>query len=154
MDYIIVKWLHILSSTFLFGTGIGSAFYMLFANISRDLRAIAVVARYVVIADWLFTATTAVIQPLTGFYLVHLAGFPLHSRWIMWSLALYVLAGACWLPVVWIQIRLRDMAQAAVHDGAELAPAYWRLMRIWVALGIPAFLAFVVIFYLMVAKPA
>ncbi|MEO7493320.1 MAG: DUF2269 domain-containing protein [Massilia sp.] len=154
MEYIIVKWLHILSSTFLFGTGIGSAFYMLFANISRDVRAIAVVARYVVIADWLFTATTAVIQPVTGFYLIHLAGFPLHSRWIMWSLALYVLAGACWLPVVWIQIRLRDMAQAAVRDGTELSAAYWRLMRIWVALGIPAFLAFVVIFYLMVAKPA
>jgi uncharacterized membrane protein len=153
MDYLIVKWLHILSSTFLFGTGIGSAFYMLFANISRDLRAIAVVARYVVIADWLFTATTAVIQPLTGFYLIHLAGYPMHSRWIVWSVALYVLAGACWLPVVWIQIRLRDMAQAAVKGDGQLGPAYWRLMRIWVALGIPAFLAFVVIFYLMVAKP-
>ena len=154
MDYVIVKWLHILSSTFLFGTGIGSAFYMLFANISRDLRAIAVVARYVVIADWLFTATTAVIQPLTGFYLIHLAGYPMHSRWIMWSVALYVLAGACWLPVVWIQIRLRDLAQAAVRDGGELGAPYWRLMRLWVALGIPAFLSFVVIFYLMVAKPA
>ena len=154
MDYMIVKWLHILSSTLLFGTGIGSAFYMLFANISRDVRAIAVVARYVVIADWLFTATTAVFQPLTGFYLIHLAGYPMHSRWIVWSVVLYVLAGACWLPVVWIQIRLRDMAQAAVRGDGQLGAAYWRLMRIWVALGIPAFLAFVVIFYLMVAKPA
>lgn len=79
MDYVVVKWLHILSSTFLFGTGIGSAWYMLFANVSRDVRAIAVVAKYVVVADWLFTATTAVLQPLTGFYMIHLAGYPLHS---------------------------------------------------------------------------
>ena len=107
MDYVVVKWLHILSSTFLFGTGIGSAWYMLFANVSRDVRAIAVVSRYVVIADWLFTATTAVIQPATGFYMAHLAGYPLGSRWLMWSVTLYVLAGACWLPVLLLQMRLR-----------------------------------------------
>jgi len=154
MDYLVLKWLHILSSTFLFGTGIGSAFYMLFANVSRDVRAIAVVAKYVVIADWLFTATTAVIQPATGFYMIHLAGYPLHSRWIMWSVALYVLAGACWLPVVWLQMRLRDMARQAAEGGQDtLPPLYWRYFRIWVALGIPAFIAFVFIFWLMVAKP-
>jgi len=154
MDYLVLKWLHILSSTFLFGTGIGSAFYMLFANVSRDVRAIAVVAKYVVIADWLFTATTAVIQPATGFYMIHLAGYPLHSRWIMWSVALYVLAGACWLPVVWLQMRLRDMARQAADAGQDtLPPLYWRYFRIWVALGIPAFIAFVFIFWLMVAKP-
>ena len=100
MEYVVVKWLHILSSTFLFGTGIGSAWYMLFANISRDVRAIAVVSRNVVVADWLFTATTAVIQPATGFYMIHLAGYPFHSTWIMWSVALYVVAGACWLPAM------------------------------------------------------
>jgi uncharacterized membrane protein len=154
MDYVTVKWLHILSSTFLFGTGIGSAWYMLFANISRDVRAIAVVSKYVVIADIVFTATTAIIQPLTGFYLIHLAGYPLHSRWIMWSLVLYVLAGACWLPVVWLQTRLRDLAQEAAGIGIDLPPRYWHYFRIWVALGIPAFFAFVVIFWLMVAKPA
>jgi uncharacterized membrane protein len=154
MDYVIVKWLHVLSSTFLFGTGIGSAFYMLFANISRDVRAIAVVSRYVVIADWLFTASTAVIQPLTGFYLIHLAGYPMHSRWIMWSVALYVLAGACWLPVVWLQMRMRDLSAVAAGTGSPLPARYWRYLRIWVMLGIPAFIAFVVIFYLMVAKPA
>lgn len=154
MDYVTVKWLHILSSTFLFGTGIGSAWYMLFANISRDVRAIAVVSKYVVIADVVFTATTAIIQPLTGFYLIHLAGYPLHSRWIMWAIALYVLAGACWLAVVWLQMRLRDLAQEAVGTGAELTPRYWHYFRIWVALGVPAFFAFVVIFWLMVAKPA
>jgi uncharacterized membrane protein len=153
MEYLVVKWLHILSSTFLFGTGIGSAFYMLFANISRDIRAIAVVSRYVVIADWLFTATTAVIQPLTGFYLAHLAGLPLQSRWIVWSVILYLVAGACWLPVVWLQMRMRDMAQAAARDYTELPAQYWRYLRIWVILGIPAFIVFVAIFYLMVVKP-
>ena len=153
MDYVVVKWLHILSSTLLFGTGIGSAWYMLLANISRDVRAIAVVSRHVVIADWVFTATTALIQPATGLYMIHLAGYPLHSSWIMWSIALYVLAGACWLPVVWIQMRLRDLAAQAVRTHTELPPQYWRLFRTWVALGVPAFGAFLVIFWLMVAKP-
>jgi hypothetical protein len=77
MEYVIVKWLHILSSTLLFGTGLGSAFYMFFASRTRDARAIAVVVRYVVVADWAFTTPTMIVQPLTGFYLVHLAGFPL-----------------------------------------------------------------------------
>lgn len=153
MEYLTVKWLHILSSTFLFGTGIGSAFYMLFTSISRDVRAIAVVSRHVVLADWIFTASTGVIQPLTGIYLIYLAGFPWTSTWIMWSIALYLLAGACWLPVVWIQYRMRDMAQAAASANTDLPPQYWRYLRIWVALGIPAFFALVIVFWLMVAKP-
>jgi uncharacterized membrane protein len=154
MEYVVVKWLHILSSTFLFGTGIGSAFYMLFTSLTRDVRATAVVVRHVVLADWLFTTPTIIIQPLTGFYLIHLAGYPLTSRWIMWTIALYLLAGACWLPVVWLQIRMRGFAQDAVKAGTELPPIYWRYLRYWVLLGIPAFLALVVVFYLMVAKPA
>jgi uncharacterized membrane protein len=153
MEYLVVKWLHILSSTFLFGTGIGSAFYMLFTSLSRDVRAIAVVSRHVVLADWIFTATTVVIQPLTGFYMIHLAGYPLQSRWIMYSIGLYLLAGACWLPVVWIQLRMRDMAQAAARDATALPQRYWQYLRIWTLLGIPAFIAMVAVFYLMVAKP-
>lgn len=154
MEYMLVKWLHILSSTFLFGTGIGSAFYMLFTSLSRDVRAIAVVSRHVVLADWIFTATTVVIQPVTGLYLVHLAGFPLSSAWIMWSIGLYFVAGACWLPVVWIQLKMRDLAQQAVAEGAETLPAqYWRYLKTWTTLGIPAFIAMVAIFWLMVAKP-
>jgi uncharacterized membrane protein len=153
MDYVVVKWLHILSSTFLFGTGIGSAWYMLFANISRDVRAIAVVSKYVVIADWLFTATTIVAQPTTGFYLIRLAGLPMHSKWIMWSLVLYLVAAACWIPVVWLQMRLRDLSVEAAGTGNALSPQYWRYFRAWVALGVPAFFAFVAIFWLMVAKP-
>jgi uncharacterized membrane protein len=154
MDYITVKWLHVLSSTLLFGTGIGSAFYMLFVSLSRDVRAIAVVSRHVVLADWLFTTPTIIIQPITGFYLMHLAGYPLTSRWILWSIILYFVAGACWLPVVWLQIKMHRFAREAVINNAELPATYWRYMTIWVLLGIPAFVSLVIVFYLMVAKPA
>jgi uncharacterized membrane protein len=151
--YEIGKWLHILSSTVLFGTGLGSAYYMFFASMTRDPRTICNVVRLVVIADWVFTTTTIIFQPLSGFYLVHLAGFPLTSRWIVWTMVLYVVAGACWIPVVFIQIRMRRLAQAAAAAGSELPAAYDPLLRWWVALGIPAFVSLVVVFYLMVAKP-
>lgn len=154
MDYITLKWLHIMSATFLFGTGVGSAFYMLFVTLSRDVRAVALVSRYVVIADWLFTSTTAVIQPVTGYYLMRIAGFPAGSTWIAWSFVLYGIAIACWLPVVWLQIRLRDVARISAEKNIGLPVEYWRYFWTWFALGVPAFLAFVVIFYLMVAKPA
>ncbi|HXF17746.1 MAG TPA: DUF2269 domain-containing protein [Burkholderiales bacterium] len=153
MDYQVVKWLHVLSSTLLFGTGLGSAYYMFFASRTRDPRVIAVVVRHVVVADWLFTATTVVFQPLSGFYLAYLAGFPLHSRWIVWSIVLYLVAGACWLPVVWMQIRMRDMAVRATQQEQALPAQYERYLKRWVLLGIPAFTALVVVFYLMVAKP-
>ena len=154
MEYLIVKWLHILSSTVLFGTGLGSAYYMFFTSLTRDAHATAVTVRHVVIADWAFTTPTIILQPLTGLYLVHLAGFPLTSRWILWSAILYVLAGICWLPVVWMQIKMRDMATAAAQKGETLPAQYWRYLRIWVALGVIAFGALVAVFYLMVAKPA
>jgi uncharacterized membrane protein len=154
MEYILVKWVHVMSSTLLFGTGLGSAFYMFFTNRSGVVPAIATVSRRVVIADWLFTTPTAILQPATGFYLVHLAGYPLASRWIAWSIALYVLAAGCWLPVVWLQIRMARMAEDAWLQGTPLPPLYVRYQRIWTALGVPAFIAFVAIFYLMVAKPA
>jgi len=153
MEYVIVKWLHILSSTFLFGTGIGSAWYLLFAVISRNVAAIAVVTRIVVIADWLFTGTTMIAQPATGFYLIHLAGYPMHSAWIMYSIGLFALAALCWFPVVWLQMRLRDLSAAAASAGTPLPPAFWRYFKGWIVLGIPAFFAFLGVFYLMVAKP-
>lgn len=153
MTYLLVKWAHILSSTLLFGTGLGSAFYMFFASLTRDARVAAVVVRYVVIADWAFTTPTIVIQPLTGLWLISIAGFPLSSPWIVWSIVLYFVAGACWLPVVWMQMRMRDMALAAARSNSALPERYWRYLRTWVALGIVAFLALVVVFYLMVAKP-
>lgn len=153
MEYLLVKWLHVLSSTVLFGTGLGSAFYLYFTNRSGEVRAIAIVARRVVIADWLFTAPTAIVQPLTGFWLVYLAGLPWTSGWILWSLVLYVLAGACWLPVVWLQIRMAAMAERAAAEGTPLPSRFWRYHAVWTALGWPAFLAFIAIFFLMVVKP-
>jgi uncharacterized membrane protein len=153
MEYLIAKWLHVLSSTLLFGTGIGSAWYLLFASLSRRPEAVAVVARHVVRADWLFTATTLVFQPLSGLYLVRLMGLPLGTKWIAWSFMLYAVAGLCWLPVVWLQIRMRDVATEAALAGEPLPPAYFKLLRVWVVLGIPAFFALVAVFWLMVAKP-
>ena len=143
-----------LSSTVLFGTGIGSAFYMFFASRQPDPHVAHFVIGRVVVADWVFTTTAIVVQPATGLWLAHIAGFPLASPWISWSIALYLVAGACWLPVVWIQYQMRAMARAAAEGGAALPGRFHRLFRIWVALGIPAFLALVIVFYLMVAKPA
>ena len=154
MDYPTIKFIHVISSTLLFGTGLGSAFYMFFTNRSRDVRAIAIVSRRVVWADWIFTTPTAIIQPVTGLYLMHLSGMPLTLAWIAWSIALFVLAAACWLPVVWIQVRMAAMAENAVREGTALPPLFWRYHAIWTALGVPAFIAFVAIFYLMVVKPA
>jgi uncharacterized membrane protein len=154
LTYLLAKWLHILSSTLLFGTGLGSAFYMYFTSRTRNSQAIAVVMRHVVIADWVFTTPAIVLQPLTGFYLMHLAGFPLATPWIYWSVALYLLAGAAWLPVVWMQIQMRNMAAAAANAGGPVPPRYWRFLHVWVALGVVAFAALIAVFYLMVAKPA
>lgn len=154
MTYLVLKWLHVLSSTFLFGTGIGSAFYMLFASRTRDPRVIASVVRLVVIADWTFTTPAIILQPATGLWLVHIAGYPLTSRWIIVSIGLYLLAGAAWLPVVWMQMRMRELARAAVEGGAPMPEAYYRMLRWWVALGVVAFVALVVVFWLMVVKPA
>jgi uncharacterized membrane protein len=158
-EYAVAKWLHILSSTVLFGTGLGSAYYMLFTSLvarrsGGDARAVAVVVRHVVHADWWFTSTTIVFQPLSGLWLVHLAGYPLASTWIVASFGLYLLAGACWLPVVWMQLRMRDLAEAAAATGAPLPALYFRYLTRWTLLGIPAFVALVVVFWLMVAKPA
>lgn len=153
MDYLVIKWLHIVSSTILFGTGIGSAFYMLFTSLTRNVVATAVVVRFVVLADWIFTTPAIIVQPLTGFYMIHLVGYPITSKWIMWSLALYLLAGACWLPVVWLQIKMKKLAEEAVRAGTALPSQYWRYLKIWTVLGIPAFLGLVIVFYLMVTKP-
>jgi uncharacterized membrane protein len=153
-EYEIVKWLHVLSSTLMFGTGIGTAYYMLIASLNADARVAATVLKHGVRADWLFTATTMVFQPLSGWYLAHLVGWPLGTPWIAWSIGLYVLTGACWLPVVWLQLRMRDMAIDAAARQTALPQRYWRFLRIWVALGVPAFFALLAVFYLMVNKPA
>ena len=152
--YLTLKWIHILSSVVLVGTGLGSAYYMFFANRSRDLAAQAVVTRLVVRADWWFTTPTVLLQPATGLAMVYLAGFPLSTPWIAASLALYAIAGLCWLPVVWLQIRMRALAQQAAEAGTPLAPLYWRYARWWEGLGYPAFAAMLAVYWLMVNKPA
>ena len=154
MEYVLVKWVHIISSTLLFGTGLGSAFYMFFASRTRDARVIASVATHVVIADWVFTTPTVILQPLSGFYLLHLMGLPLTTPWILWSVALFLLAGAAWLPVVWMQMRMRDLALLAASTNSSVPPSYWRYLRLWVCLGVVAFVSLMAVFYLMVAKPA
>ena len=153
-EYLVLKWIHVLSSTILFGTGIGSAFYMFLASRRPDPKVTHWVVRHVVVADWVFTTTAIIVQPVTGLWLAHIAGFPLTSAWILWSIVLYLVAGACWMPVVWIQYQMRDMARVAAETGGALPGRFHRLFRTWVALGIPAFAALVVVFYLMVAKPA
>lgn len=155
MEYIVWKWLHVLSSTLLFGTGIGTAFFMFVTNRTGDVRAIAVVTRHVVVADWIFTFTTVIFQPLSGWMMMKIAGIPLYAGWIWMSFALYLVAGLCWLPVVWIQMQMRNMAVETSISGAPMLPArYWRYERVWVTLGVPAFTALVIVFYLMTAKPS
>ena len=154
MEYLAVKWVHILSATLMFGTGFGTAFYMFFVNRTRNVQAMAVVTRLVAKADWWFITPSVILQPLSGFWMIHLAGFPLSSRWIVWSFALYLLAGACWLPVVWLQLKMRDMAAQAAATGAQLPARYWRYEKIWTALGFPAFIGLLVLYWLMVHKPA
>ena len=150
--YLLVKTLHVLSATVLLGTGAGIAFFMWRALRSRDPRAVAVIAREVVLADWLFTAPSVVFQLGSGLWLAWRAGW-LTQGWVLWSLVLFFFTGACWLPVVWLQLRLRDLAAAAIRGGTALDARFWRLARIWLVLGYPAFAAVLAILYLMVAKP-
>jgi uncharacterized membrane protein len=151
--YLLVKWVHILSSTVLFGTGAGIAFFFVRAQRTGDPRVIAAVAGDVVLADTLFTLTAVVVQPVTGIWLAVHAGYPLSTPWLLWSVGLYVLVGCCWLPVVWLQIRMRDLAVAAAAAGVPLARSYRQYHGWWFVLGWPAFIGVMVIFYLMVAKP-
>lgn len=153
--YFALKFLHIIGAGVLFGTGLGIAFFLFRAERTEGPAAIAATLRTVVVADYLFTATAATAQPLTGFALARLGGYDFSQTWLWGSLALYVLIGACWLPVVYLQIRMRDLAQGAAADGkAELPAAYRRLSRLWFWLGWPAFTAILAIFWLMIAKPA
>lgn len=151
--YLLLKTLHILSSTLLFGTGLGSAYYAWRAWKSAQVATIATTFRHLVSADWLFTTPTAILQPLSGLAMVHLGGWPLSQSWLLVTLILYGLAGLCWLPVVWLQIRVRDLAVQAERDGTPLPASAGRYMAWWFALGWPAFMAFVAIFFLMVIKP-
>ncbi|MDR2874650.1 MAG: DUF2269 domain-containing protein [Methylobacillus sp.] len=153
MEYLLLKWLHILSAILMFGTGFGTAFYKWTTDRSGDTRSIALVMERVVLADWIFTTPTAFIQPITGLWMVSLAGWPLTQGWVAWAVALYILVGACWLPVVWQQVEMLKLARQAVADHQPLPERYWRLRRYWMTLGCIAFTAMIAISGLMVLKP-
>ncbi len=153
MLYLTLKWLHILSAIVLFGTGLGSAFYKFMADRRGDLATIAATNRTVVLADWLFTTPTLILQPLTGFAMLHVTGMPWTTAWVSVSVVLYLLAVACWLPVVWLQIRMRDLSEGAVREQRDLPASYRRHARAWIWLGVPAFVAMVAVVGLMVFKP-
>lgn len=155
MDWIIVlRWLHVIGACVLLGTGAGIAFFMLMAHRTGDVRLIAGVARIVVIADWVFTASAVIVQPITGYLLASLLGWPMNEGWIVLSLALYVVTGAFWLPVVWMQAQMRRLAAAAAESGEPLPGLYHRLFRLWFAFGFPAFAAVLAIIWLMLARPS
>jgi uncharacterized membrane protein len=154
MEYFILKFLHVIGATVLLGTGAGIAFFMLMAHRTGNAATVAAVARIVVIADYLFTASAVVVQPITGWLLMDLVGYPLSEGWIVISLVLYVVTGAFWLPVVWMQSRMRDLAQAAAAAGEPLPAEYHRLFRTWFAFGFPAFAAVMGILWLMITRPS
>jgi uncharacterized membrane protein len=151
--YYVLKFLHVIGATVLLGTGAGIAFFMLLAHLTGQAATVAAVARIVVIADFAFTATAVVAQPVTGVLLARHLGSPLTEPWIVWSIVLYGITGIFWLPVVWMQMRLRDLAAAAAAEGRALPRAYHALFWWWFAFGFPAFAAVLAIFWLMIARP-
>lgn len=146
-------WLHMLGATVLLGTGAGIAFFMVMAHRTADARVVAHTAGVVVVADYLFTATAVILQPITGLWLAHMMGWSWTQGWILLSIALFLLTGMCWLPVVWMQTRMRVLAREAVARGEELPREYDVLFRRWAALGVPAFVFVLAIIWLMIAKP-
>ena len=150
-SYLVLKYLHLLSAAVLLGTGIGIAYFMFTACISRNLEALRVVARNVIIADWIFTATAVVMQPLTGAWMMIERGWPFTSKWFIATALLYVAVGACWIPVVCLQYRMARLAREAASYAA-LGPEFKRAFRWWVALGIPAFVMVLALYALMVFK--
>jgi len=152
MTFLILKTIHIFSAFLLFGTGLGSAFYKFAADRGGNIEHIANTNKNVVLADWLFTTPTVIIQPLTGILMANMLNLPLSTPWIMISLILYAIAGACWLPVVILQIRMREISRRALRENTELPEQYHRIARIWFWLGVPAFIAMSTVIILMVLK--
>jgi len=149
----LLRWVHVIGATVLLGTGAGIAFFMVMAHRTGDVRLIAHIAGIVVVADWVFTASAVIIQPLTGILLAKSIGWPIMQGWVLWSLLLYVFVGLFWLPVVWIQKQMRDLARDALRNGHALPARYYKLYRIWFACGFPAFFAVLGIVWLMVSRP-
>lgn len=151
--YLWIKWVHILSATVIFGTGMGTAFHMLATHLRGDVDAIAAMTKNTVLADWLFTSPAAIVQPVTGFLMIYMTGYDPLESWLVVTYALYAVAGACWLKVVQLQLRMRRFAAAASERGDSLPPDYRRAMKLWFILGWPAFLSLMIVFALMVMRP-
>lgn len=151
--YFFVKTTHILLSTVLFGTGIGIAFFMFRSLFDDDIHAKLYAVRNTALADYLFTLPAAIGQLLTGVWLVWKSGYGWADLWLVWTVAIYLLAAACWIPVVWIQIQLKNMLEQSVRDNIPLPKKYLQLFKIWFLLGWPAFAGLVIVFFLMVFKP-
>ncbi|ASP38661.1 hypothetical protein CHH28_08205 [Bacterioplanes sanyensis] len=151
-NYFVLKMIHVLGAVVITGTGAGIAFFMFMAHRSANINAIAVTARHVVLADWIFTAPAVLVQFLSGLYLMMKLGYSFTSSWFLAVLALFVFIGLCWIPVVVIQYKLKALAEDALQSGV-LDPSFHRLMRLWTALGVPAFLAVLIVFWLMIFKP-
>jgi uncharacterized membrane protein len=151
--YFVLKAIHIASAAVLFGTGLGIAFFKWITDRTGNVGAIRVVSEKVVLADWLFTLPAIIVQLLTGLALARLLGYPVSRGWLAWSLALFCLAGACWIPVLWLQIRMRDLARVSEREGLPVGADYRTYARLWFWLGVPAFAAVVLVFWIMVAKP-
>ncbi|MGY3602731.1 MULTISPECIES: DUF2269 family protein [unclassified Bradyrhizobium] len=154
MIYFVLKYIHLIGAAVLLGTGAGIAFFMLRAHLTGDPVIVAAIARIVVLADFLFTATAVVAQPLTGIALAHEAGYSLTESWIVLSIVLYLVTGAFWLPVVWIQMQLRNLATASAAERKPLPSRYHRLFWAWFSFGFPAFGAVMGIFWLMIQRPS
>jgi uncharacterized membrane protein len=153
LAYLLLKYVHIVGAAVLLGTGGGIAFFMLLAHRTGDTAVIAAVARIVVVADFAFTASAVVVQPITGALLIWYLGYSIWDCWIVLSILLYLITGALWTPVVWMQMRMRDLATEAVQMGKALPQEYHWLFRTWFAFGVPAFGSVLVIVWLMIARP-
>ncbi|MDH5721701.1 MAG: DUF2269 domain-containing protein [Alphaproteobacteria bacterium] len=151
--YLIVKTLHILSGTVLFGTGTGIAFFMLRSHFTDNLHEKLYAARNTVLADYVFTLPAVIVQPLSGAWLVWQGSYGWDDLWLVITYILYIIAGACWLPVVWIQVQLKTMIAGSLETNTPLPERYNRLFKLWFILGWPAFTGLVIIFFLMVMKP-
>ena len=151
--YVLIKYLHVLGAIVILGTGSGIAFFMLMAHLSREAAFIARTAATVVVADMLFTLTAVILQPVSGGLLMMLADVPVTQHWLVASLVLYAVAGLFWLPVIFMQIEMRNLARIAEAGGKRLPPRYFVLFRRWLWSGIPGFGSVMIILWLMIAKP-
>lgn len=151
--YLFLKTIHIISATVLFGTGMGIAFFMFCSQFSENIFQKYYAARFTVLADYIFTLPAVIIQPISGFLLIYEMGFYIFEFWLLTTYIIYIVAGLCWLPVVWIQIELKKILEVSIDTNSALPERYYKLFRIWFILGWPAFIGLVVVFFLMVLKP-